>query len=106
MTTTVLNLQRRLLAFGFNPGTPDGARARLREKGAPTHTPTGMATSPARRKAIRAHERNVLTAYSGPATGGEPWTIGGRHTSAAGHPKVVKGMTIAARARPISSACG
>lgn len=72
MTTTVLNLQRRLLAFGFNPGTPDGARARLREKGAPTHTPTGMATSPAGRNAIRAHERNVLTAYSGPATGGEP----------------------------------
>ena len=46
MTTTVLNLQRRLRAFGFNPGTPDGARARLREKGAPTHTPPAWQPAP------------------------------------------------------------
>jgi lysozyme len=30
-----------------------------------------------------------------PATGGEPWTIGYGKTSAAGAPKVYKGLTIA-----------
>ena len=36
--------------------------------------------------------RYVLTAYPDPATGGDPWTIGVGHTSAAGAPNVVKGM--------------
>jgi GH24 family phage-related lysozyme (muramidase) len=124
MTDNVLDLQRRLLALGFNPGTPDGIAGpqtkravelfqiaegltvdgiagpktweRLRAKDAPAIPAGTMTTSPAGRKAITAHEGNVLTAYPDPATGGEPWTIGVGHTSAAGLPKVVKGMKITA----------
>lgn len=55
-----------------------------------------MKTSAAGRKAIAGHEGVRLKAYPDPATGGEPWTIGVGHTSAAGPPKVVKGMTITA----------
>lgn len=55
-----------------------------------------MKVSPAGRKAIAAHEGVRLKAYPDPATGGEPWTIGVGHTSAAGPPKVTKGMTITA----------
>jgi len=33
-------------------------------------------------------------AYPDSATGGEPWTIGIGHTSAAGDPEVYKGMVI------------
>lgn len=43
---------------------------------------------------IKAWEGVRLTAYPDPATGGEPWTIGYGHTSAAGEPRVFKGMTI------------
>lgn len=53
-----------------------------------------MKVSAAGRKAIAGHEGARLKAYPDPATGGEPWTIGVGHTSAAGPPKVVKGMTI------------
>lgn len=35
-----------------------------------------------------------LTAYPDPGTGGDPWTIGYGHTSAAGEPKVVRGLKI------------
>ena len=55
-----------------------------------------MKVSAAGRKAIAAHEGVRLKAYPDPATGGEPWTIGCGHTSAAGAPKVTKGMTITA----------
>lgn len=55
-----------------------------------------MKVSAAGRKAIAAHEGVRLKAYPDPATGGEPWTIGVGHTSAAGPPKVTKGMTITA----------
>lgn len=55
-----------------------------------------MKVSAAGRKAIAGHEGVRLTAYPDPATGGEPWTIGVGHTSAAGAPKVTKGMTITA----------
>lgn len=55
-----------------------------------------MKVSDAGRKAIAAHEGVRLKAYPDPATGGEPWTIGVGHTSAAGPPKVTKGMTITA----------
>jgi len=55
-----------------------------------------MKTSPAGRQAIAHHEGNRLKAYPDPATGGDPWTIGVGHTSAAGPPKVTKGMTITA----------
>ncbi len=55
-----------------------------------------MKVSAAGRKAIAAHEGVRLKAYADPATGGEPWTIGVGHTSAAGPPKVTKGMTITA----------
>ena len=127
MTDNVLDLQRRLLALGYNPGPADGAMGPKTERaikifqiaegltpdgiagpktlarliGAPaaeptTSEPTRMSTSVAGRKAITAHEGNVLTAYPDPATGGEPWTIGVGHTSAAGLPKVVKGMRITA----------
>jgi len=53
-----------------------------------------MKVSAAGRKAIAAHEGVRLKAYPDPATGGEPWTIGVGHTSAAGLPKVYKGLTI------------
>lgn len=55
-----------------------------------------MKVSAAGRKAIAAHEGVRLKAYPDPATGGEPWTIGVGHTSAAGPPKVYKGLTITA----------
>lgn len=53
-----------------------------------------MQTSSAGRAAIMQREGVVLTAYPDPATGGEPWTIGVGHTSAAGPSKVTKGMKI------------
>lgn len=43
---------------------------------------------------IIAFEGLVLKAYPDPGTGGEPWTIGVGHTSAAGPPRVKKGMAI------------
>lgn len=43
---------------------------------------------------IKKWEGCRLTAYPDPGTGGEPWTIGYGHTSAAGEPKVKKGMKI------------
>lgn len=55
-----------------------------------------MKVSAAGRKAIAGHEGVRLKAYPDPATGGEPWTIGVGHTSAAGPPKVYKGLTITA----------
>lgn len=55
-----------------------------------------MKVSAAGRKAIAAHEGVRLKAYPDPATGGEPFTIGVGHTSAAGLPKVYKGLTITA----------
>ena len=55
-----------------------------------------MKVSAAGRKAIAGHEGVRLKAYPDPATGGDPWTIGVGHTSDAGPPKVIKGMTITA----------
>jgi GH24 family phage-related lysozyme (muramidase) len=43
---------------------------------------------------IKHFEGWQANAYPDPATGGEPWTIGYGHTSAAGAPKVYKGLTI------------
>lgn len=43
---------------------------------------------------IKEHEGLRLNAYPDPGTGGEPWTIGYGHTSAAGAPKVFQGMRI------------
>lgn len=53
-----------------------------------------MKTNLAGIELIKAWEGVRLTAYPDPATGGEPWTIGYGHTSAAGEPRVFKGMTI------------
>lgn len=53
-----------------------------------------MMTSAAGLAFIAAHEGVVLTAYPDPGTGGAPWTIGIGHTSAAGPPKVSRGLTI------------
>jgi GH24 family phage-related lysozyme (muramidase) len=59
-------------------------------------------TSIAGIEAIARHEGLRLKAYPDPATGGEPWTIGYGHTSAAGLPKVYRGMVITKeRAREI-----
>jgi lysozyme len=52
-----------------------------------------MQTSPAGRAAIARREGNVLKAYLDSVS---VWTIGVGHTSAAGEPKVTKGMTITA----------
>ena len=61
-----------------------------------------MKTSIAGIEAIARHEGLRLKAYPDPATGGEPWTIGYGHTSAAGLPKVYRGMVITKeRAREI-----
>lgn len=61
-----------------------------------------MKTSIAGIEAIAKHEGLRLRAYPDPATGGEPWTIGYGHTSAAGLPKVLRGMVITKeRAREI-----
>lgn len=57
-------------------------------------TSTGLLTSEHGRQFIASFEGCVLKAYPDPATGGAPWTIGIGHTSAAGTPKVVRGMTI------------
>ena len=43
---------------------------------------------------IKKWEGCRLTAYPDPGTGGDPWTIGYGHTSAAGEPKVVRGLKI------------
>lgn len=43
---------------------------------------------------IKRWEGCRLTAYPDPGTGGDPWTIGYGHTSAAGEPKVVRGLKI------------
>lgn len=43
---------------------------------------------------IKTSEGWRAQAYADPGTGGEPWTIGYGHTTAAGQPAVVKGMTI------------
>ena len=56
-----------------------------------------MKTSTAGRLAITEREGLRLKAYPDPATGGEPWTIGVGHTSAAGTPNVRRGMTITAK---------
>lgn len=61
---------------------------------APPLKPTQLAVSAKGRAAIMNHEGVRLKAYGDPATGGEPWTIGVGHTSAAGPPKVFKGMTL------------
>jgi len=46
---------------------------------------------------IKHFEGLETTAYPDPATGGEPWTIGYGHTSAAGPPSVYPGLTISAK---------
>lgn len=56
-----------------------------------------MKTSEDGIKLIKEFESMILTAYPDPATGGEPWTIGFGHTSAAGLPKVFKGLRITER---------
>jgi lysozyme len=43
---------------------------------------------------IKSHEGLRLDAYPDPATNADPWTIGYGHTSAAGAPKVYKGLKI------------
>lgn len=53
-----------------------------------------METSPRGIDLIILFEGEKLRAYPDPATGGEPWTIGVGHTSAAGPPKVTRGMLI------------
>ena len=45
---------------------------------------------------IKAFEGLRTLAYPDPATGGEPWTIGYGHTTAAGPPTVAKGLQITA----------
>lgn len=53
-----------------------------------------MKTNKAGIDLIKSFEGCRLKAYPDPATGGEPWTIGVGHTSAAGPPAVRRGLTI------------
>lgn len=53
-----------------------------------------MKTSQAGIDLICAFEGFRAKAYPDPATGGEPWTVGYGHTSAAGGLQVAKGLTI------------
>jgi lysozyme len=55
---------------------------------------TAMRLGPNGRRLIKSFERCSLKAYPDPGTGGEPWTIGWGHTSAAGLPSVKPWMTI------------
>lgn len=112
MTATVQDVQRRLIALGFplpkygvdgSPGAEtwaavDAALDALvvaRGGAEPTSAPgnTGMTVSATGRKAIRQHEGEMLAAYQDSVG---VWTIGVGHTSAAGAPKVTKGLTITA----------
>lgn len=53
-----------------------------------------MALNAATMKLIMVSEGFEAESYPDPATGGDPWTIGFGHTSAAGPPKVRKGLKI------------
>ncbi len=53
-----------------------------------------MKTNQAALDLIKKFEGWRANAYPDPATGGEPWTIGYGHTTAAGPPKVHQGLTI------------
>lgn len=53
-----------------------------------------MKTNQAALDLIKEFEGWRANAYPDPATGGEPWTIGYGHTTAAGPPKVYQGLTI------------
>ncbi|WP_410510620.1 lysozyme [Nodosilinea sp. E11] len=55
---------------------------------------TGNTINAAGLEIIKGFEGLGLTAYPDPGTGGEPWTIGYGHTSAAGPPQVFPGLTI------------
>jgi len=108
--TTTLAIQERLIALGFYVG-PKGADGdygpntiggilsaiseleRLMGKLPEPSPPAVQTTSAAGRKAITEREGNVLTAYQDSVG---IWTIGVGHTSAAGLPKVVKGLKITA----------
>jgi GH24 family phage-related lysozyme (muramidase) len=108
--TTTLQVQERLIALGFYVG-PKGADGdygpatiggilsaiseleRLMDKLPEPTPPAAQATSAAGRKAITDREGNVLTAYQDSVG---IWTIGVGHTSAAGLPKVAKGLKITA----------
>lgn len=108
--TTTLQVQERLIALGFyvgpkgadgdyGPGTIGGILSaiseleRLMDKLPDPTPPAEQATSAAGRKAITDREGNVLTAYQDSVG---IWTIGVGHTSAAGLPKVAKGLKITA----------
>ncbi len=112
---TAADVQRRLVELGYGiavdgvmgPRTFNALMAALASSmpaiipkpapiDLPPQSPTLMTVSGAGRKAITAHEGLRLRAYPDPATGGDPWTIGVGHTSAAGKPIVYKGMVITA----------
>lgn len=59
-------------------------------------TPVSSRINAAGLAIIKAFEGLATTAYPDPGTGGEPWTIGYGHTSAAGDPKVYPGLKITA----------
>lgn len=61
----------------------------------PTPSPSsGNTINAAGLEIVKGFEGLRLNAYPDPGTGGEPWTIGYGHTSAAGPPKVYPGLTI------------
>ncbi|MEO1068203.1 MAG: lysozyme [Cyanobacteria bacterium J06638_6] len=60
----------------------------------PPPTSTGNTTNAAGLEIVKSFEGLRLDAYPDPGTGGEPWTIGYGHTSAAGAPRVYPGLTI------------
>lgn len=108
--TTTLQVQERLIALGFyvgpkgadgdyGPGTIGGILSaiseleRLMDKLPEPTPPAAQTTSAAGRKAITDREGNILTAYQDSVG---IWTIGVGHTSAAGIPKVSKGLKITA----------
>lgn len=106
--TTTLQVQERLIALGYyvgpkgadgnyGPGTIGGILSALEDlaelQGRPFPKPAILTTSAAGRKAITEREGNVLTAYQDSVG---IWTIGVGHTSAAGLPKVSKGLKITA----------
>jgi GH24 family phage-related lysozyme (muramidase) len=60
----------------------------------PPPPPSGSTINAAGLEIVKSFEGLELRAYPDPGTGGEPWTIGYGHTSAAGPPRVQPGLTI------------
>ncbi|TVQ10832.1 MAG: lysozyme [Leptolyngbya sp. DLM2.Bin27] len=79
----------RAMTVSIGTGTPEP-----QPMPPPPPPPSSSVINAAGVEIIKAFEGLGLSAYPDPGTGGEPWTIGYGHTSAAGPPQVHPGLTI------------